>query len=102
MLANLRGARAILFGADAAHLAFDDLRAARGGQAVADRMKANLDAAIAAVTNFQGSFEAALPADVDRVKAVYTAVKTFTDDLKSDFITVLDLRVPAEGAADND
>ena len=55
-----------------------------------------------AAAGFDGTFEDALVAEPARVQVVYDAVKLFTDDLKSTFPSTLGLRVPEEGAGDND
>lgn len=49
-----------------------------------------------------GSMEDALTTDPDAVRALHDAVKAVTDELKTRFVTVLNLKVPQEGAADND
>ena len=49
-----------------------------------------------------GTMEEALANNPAAVVAAHTAVKAMTDDLKSRFVNVLNLRVPDEGAGDND
>jgi hypothetical protein len=44
----------------------------------------------------------ALANDYADVVAAHAAVKLFTDDLKSQFLTVLGLDIPDDVAADND
>ena len=81
---------------------FDDFLRALGHPEVADRMTAELDSAIAAATALPDSFLSALANDYDKVVALHGAVKTFTDDLKSQFLTLLALEIPDDVAADND
>ena len=87
--ANLRGLRRVLLGGEpadkAANTGFDDF----------------VDA-IAAVEGIEGTLDDALVNDADGVATAHAAVKAVTDLLKSQFVTVLNLSVPQEGAADND
>lgn len=102
--ANLRGFRKVFVGGapgSEASPGFDDFLVELGAPALATEMIAETDAAIAVVDSM-GSFQAALISDPAKVVAAYDAVKVLTDDLKSQFVTVLNLSVPDEGAADND
>lgn len=103
--ANLVAVRAVLTGQGLDGVegtGFDVLLRERGAADVADAMGAHLEGALAAVEGFSGTFEEALATEPTRVVAVYDAVKRFTDDLKSTFPSALGLRVPDEGAGDND
>lgn len=76
------------------------LRAAKAAP-LADRMTQNLDAAIASARAIEDpSLRAALTDG--RVRGLYDAVKLVTDDLKTEFVTVLDLELPQEIQGDND
>lgn len=102
--ANLRAFRKLFTGGapgSEASLGFDDFLVELGAPALATEMIAETDAAIAVVDSM-GSFQATLTADRAKAVAAYDAVKVLTDDLKSQFVTVLNLSVPDEGAADND
>jgi predicted lipoprotein len=92
---------------------FDDFLRALGQGELADRMTAELDDAIAKAAAMPDGFAAALmtdrdgDADVDiadypEIVAVHAAVKRFTADLKSQFLTVLALEIPDDVAADTD
>ena len=81
---------------------FDDFMRALGQPELADRMTANLDAAIASTAALPDSFLTALDTDYAKVLATHAAVRAFTDDLKSQFLAVLDLEIPDDVAADND
>ena len=81
---------------------FDDFVIALGQPELAARMTANLDTAIAATAALPDSFLSALDTDYAKVVATHAAVRAFTDDLKSQFLTVLDLEIPNDVAADND
>lgn len=81
---------------------FDDFLITLGHQELADRMLANLDDAIAKADALPDSFLTALQSNYSDVVATHAAVKAFTDDLKSQFLTVLALEIPDDVAADND
>jgi uncharacterized protein len=105
VLHNLEATRRIFLGIDRNGVddsGFDDLLRERGAAELASTMTTNLDAAIAGLNAFDGSFEAALAVDGARVAGVFQLVKAFTDDFKSTFPSALGLRVPEEGAGDND
>jgi predicted lipoprotein len=81
---------------------FDDFLRALGHSDVADRMTANLDAAIAAAAQLPDSFVGALMSDYDKIVAIHGAVTAFTTDLKSQFLTLLALELPDDVPTDND
>lgn len=81
---------------------FDDFLRAVGHPDVADRMTASLDAAIAAAAQLPTSFTGALTSDYTKVVAAHDAVRTFTTDLKSQFLTLLALELPKDVPTDND
>lgn len=81
---------------------FDDMLRNAGAGDLATRFEGELVAARDAAANFTGDIAAAVESDPAAVRAVYDVVKTATDTLKADLVTVLSLRIPAEGATDND
>lgn len=81
---------------------FDDFLIAVGHPEVATRMVGNLDAAIAEADALPASFIGALSSSYQSVVETHGAVNLFTDDLKTQFLTVLALEIPDEVAADND
>jgi hypothetical protein len=81
---------------------FDDFLRGVGQVELADRMTANLDMAIAAANALPDSFVGALQTNYASVVATHAAITRFTDDLKSQFLTVLSLDIPDDVAADND
>jgi hypothetical protein len=82
---------------------FDDFLVARGAPELASRMTAKLDVAIAKAAALPDSFLQALqPPDYSKVVEALAAIRDFTDDLKSQFLTVLALEIPDDVAADND
>lgn len=113
--ANLIALRAAFTGktATADGPSFDDFLRALGQPEVADRMIGKLDDAIAKANALPNRFLAALSTDRDgnatidvadypEIVAAHAAIKAFTDDLKSQFLTVLSLEIPDDVATDND
>jgi predicted lipoprotein len=83
-------------------LGFDDWLEAIGASELRERMLNALDGAQAALDALDPPLEVSLTAHTDRVLNVYVALKTLTDLLKSDFVTVLDLELPVGAGTDND
>ncbi len=81
---------------------WSDALVAEGAEELATRMTSHLDAAIALVNAETRSVDELVRSDPEQAQRIYEAVKAVTDDLKSQFITVLNLSVPDEGAGDND
>jgi uncharacterized protein len=103
--ANLSALREVFTGettGSGAGPGFDDFLRALGTAEVADRMASKLDAAIAAAATLPDSFLTALSTDYAKVVATHGAIDAFTDDLKSQFLTILALDIPDDVAADND
>jgi predicted lipoprotein len=101
---NLATVRAVFTGKTATvdGPSFDDFLREVGSTELADRMTASLDGAIAAAAVLPDSFLGALTTNYADVVATHTAIKLFTDDLKSQFLTVLALEIPDDVATDND
>jgi hypothetical protein len=81
---------------------FDDFLIAVGQPDVAARMTSELDAAIAKANALPDSFLGALASNYASVVDTHVAVKDFTNDLKSQFLTLLALDIPDDVASDND
>lgn len=81
---------------------FDDFLIALGHPDVAARMTASLDEAIADAAALPDSFLSALTSSYAQIVATHGATKKFTDDLKSQFLTLLALEIPDDVATDND
>jgi predicted lipoprotein len=81
---------------------FDDFLIAADHPEVAQRMTAALDAAVAKAAALPDSFNAALTSDHPKIVELHAAVRLFTNDVKSQFLTVLSLDIPDDVAADND
>jgi hypothetical protein len=102
---NLKGFR-LLFegcGANYSGFGFDDwLRAADPEGDLAERMLSRLDSADNAVASLPRLLEDAFYDAPDEALAVHAAVKTVTDLLKTEFVTVLNLDLPMTAEGDND
>lgn len=81
---------------------FDDFLVEVGHPELAETMITTLDAAIAKANALPESFLSALANEYSAVVDTHAAVKLFTNDLKSQFLTVLALDIPDEVASDND
>ena len=103
ILGNLDGLRALLHGdfQETGH-GFDALLEARGAGTLAADMDAALVTARAQAQSLPGPIDEAVVTSLADVQLLHADVKVFTDFLKLQFITVLSLQVPAEGAGDAD
>ncbi|EYF01679.1 Hypothetical protein CAP_7884 [Chondromyces apiculatus DSM 436] len=101
---NLAGFRRIFAGCDEGdQVGFDDLLTASGSGALAERMRADVDAAITAAEGFSDpDLIGALASDRAQVEALHASVKKITDALKTEFVSVLDLEIPQVVEGDND
>ena len=103
LIANLEGLKMLFLGGDdEAAYGFDDLLREQGATDLSDRLSDNINAAIEALARIDVSVEAQLVNNAEIVRAAHAAVRDITDDLKTQFVTVLNLSVPQEGAGDND
>jgi len=83
-------------------LGFDDWLSAVGAEDLRSRMMAALDNAQAKVDALDPPLEVALTSNIDRVFDVYNALKGLTDLFKTEFISVLALKLPPSGGSDTD
>ncbi len=81
---------------------FDDFLIGVGHPEVAESMTADMDAAIAAAAALPDSFLTALDSDYAKVVAAHASVKKITAELKTQFLTLLNLEIPDDVATDND
>jgi len=81
---------------------FEDYLIAVGATELAGRMTASIDAAVAAADALPDGYIAALSDQRELVLALHDATRAITDDLKSQFLTVLGLDIPDDVAGDND
>jgi uncharacterized protein len=101
---NLAGFRMLFFGCTTdADLGFDDLLTAAGASAVASDLSKKYAAVVAALDAVtEDDLGKALADHPASVQAVHAAARDVTDILKVDFVTLLDLELPAEVEGDND
>ena len=103
LLANLEGFRLLMHGgADDSAYGFDDLLEEEGAGELATTLIGKLQGANDALNSISGTLADALANTPESVRGAHAAVKALTDDLKTQFVTVLNLSVPQEGAGDND
>ncbi len=103
--ANLVGFRALFEGhlpGAPEQLGLDDLLADEGATDLVVELRAAMDAADGALAALQGSLAEAVVAQPEAVQALHAATKTLSTLLKTRVVTVLNLTLPQEGAADND
>lgn len=101
--ANVRGFRALFTGAlDGEGTGYIDLLNEVGANDLATDMERELSEAVARLDDLGGSFIDALGSQEQALRDAHSEIKDVTDLLKSQFVSVLALEVPAEGAADND
>ncbi len=104
---NLRAYRKLFLGAQDDEQAktavgYDDLLIGAGAGDLAKEMLTKIDAAIAAVDGDSRSLTTLLAEDAPKVRAMFDASNAATRPLKEQFVTVLNLTLPQEGAGDND
>lgn len=103
ILSNLDALRALLHGDfQAQGFGFDALLELRGAAALTAELDAALADARAKAEALPGPIDEVVVADRAAVTALHEAVRSFTTLMKSQFVTVLSLQVPAEGAGDSD
>jgi predicted lipoprotein len=102
--ANLEALRRLVLGGDDAATGegFDDLLARAGHADVAEELLADIVAARDEALALDQPLAALAVDEPERVQALHAAIKRVTDTLKGPFVMVLRLRVPSEGAGDND
>jgi len=105
VLANLRGFQMLFLGQGldgTDGIGFDEFLRSVGAEVLADEMKSEIAAAIAATEAIPGTMEDALQSDYQTVADAYAGIKAVTDNLKTQFLTVLGLELPDTGGSDND
>lgn len=102
ILANLDGAAGIFAGEGTAGQGFAWYLRDMGATALADRMTSQLATSRAAVAALADSLADAVVTDPEAAQNAYSQIQLFTNDLKSEFVSVLNLTIPQEGAGDND
>jgi predicted lipoprotein len=101
---NLRGFRQLFWGCGprASGLGFDDWLIEVGAGDLERRMAAAFEAATVAFEQLDPPLERALLSKPEATSAVYQALKRFTDLLKTEFVSALQLELPTGTETDND
>ena len=102
LVANLDGLLAVFSGTGANNGGFVWYLQDVGASALAIRMSSQLDKTHEALEAIEGSLSSALVEDPATVILAYTEIQLFATDMKSEFVSILNLAVPQEGAGDND
>ena len=110
IIANLEAAQKLFLGEGEAGIGFDDFLRDRDPSDVADAMSANLAATIEAAQAMDNTLyeaassvtEAECEAGNDPICHTYYTLKSFTDDLKTRFVEILELNLPVEASGDTD
>jgi uncharacterized protein len=105
IVANLKSFRRTFVGGDLSnqeHIGFDDFLIALGASELSENLLRALDDAIILIESHNGSYYDALAADQTDLVDAHDSIKKVTDLLKTQFVSLLALEVPQEGAADND
>jgi predicted lipoprotein len=105
VIANLRGLRMLFTGEgpdQVAGPAFDDFLVAVGASDLAASMTVAIDSAIAKVEAIPGTLGEAVVNDPAAVLAAHMAIKAVNDAMKTQFLTVLALELPADLGDDTD
>jgi uncharacterized protein len=89
-------------GADFSGIGFDDWLRDAGAGDLADRMLTDLAAIEGAIDRAPGSLAQTVVSSRELPLAVHTAVRAVTDELKTEFVTILNLELPAAVEGDND
>ncbi|MGF1508603.1 MAG: imelysin family protein [Myxococcota bacterium] len=108
--ANLEGAALVFFGGDRSSgsaTGFDDYLTAAGATQLASELTSLLDAALAESAVLEPPLRVSLmqensSPEFEALVDLHEAVRAFTAVLQSQFVSVLSLRIPNEGAGDND
>lgn len=83
-------------------LGFDDWLDSVGAEDLRSRMMAALDNAQSKIDALDPPLEVSLNTNIDRVFDVYNALKGLTDLFKTEFLSVLMLKLPPSGGTDTD
>ncbi len=100
LVANLSAFEAVWSGGDG--IGFDDMLIELGATELAQTMTADIAAMVQVAEAIPGSMSDALSTDYASVAASHQAIKVVTDNLKTQFLTVLGLDIPDNSAGDND
>ncbi len=89
-------------GVGGTELGFDDLLLAIGREELSNRTLMHIEEILVLLDGFTLPFAAELMMDPTKGTALFAALKDISDILKTEFVAVLDLQLPASAAGDND
>lgn len=99
--ANLDAFALAFRGAEGA-MGLEELLEAAGAADLASRMNVRIDAAVAELASLSPDIPTLVTADERAMLPAYERVKDITDLMKTEFIGILDLELPARAEGDND
>ena len=102
IIQNLKAAQMILEGAGGAELGMSKLLREVGADTLADDLSATLSEAIAKAEAIPGTMADSVVNNPNSVIEAHTSLTAFTTLLKTQFIAILDLQIPARAASDSD
>ncbi|MCW8107449.1 imelysin family protein [Alteromonas ponticola] len=102
IIANLKALRTLFLGGEESDTGFNDFLSDVGDNDTAERLRTDIEAAIAYAESLNGSFSSILEDSPEQIESLHDDVKTVTDTMKTDFIESLSLELPATSAGDND
>lgn len=105
ILVNLRTAQRFILGNrpnESAAIGFDDMLSSLGAATLSQQLVQETATAIQAFEALPTSIAVAIANQPAQTTAAFESLKRVTDILKGQFASVLNLRVPAQGAGDND
>lgn len=101
--ANMTALLLVLEGTDPDNqTAFNDYLAAAEASGLATTMSNDINDVITFIGTFDDPFDVTVAYEPAKVQELYQKVKAVTDNLKSTFITILSLQLPASSAGDSD
>ncbi len=103
ILTNLRTFQNVLRGGvDNGGVGFEELLASVNATPLAEELADRTQQTLETTSAIPGTLQEALASNPETVRDAHAAIKDLTDLVKTQFVSVLNLRVPGEGAADND
>lgn len=99
--ANLEGFAAVFEGSDTTP-GFANLLADLGASELAERMQSETQRALDAINAIDAPLDEAVLSERDAVLALHDAISALVRDLKTQFVTTLDVEIPQRAEGDND
>jgi uncharacterized protein len=112
--ANFDAFRALYFGAQlppppgqpvtivGERVGFDTFLTSLGAEELSQTLEEDLAQVETRLNAINGTLSEAIVSDLSSVQSLFASVKAVSDTIKSQFVSVLNLKIPDEGAGDND